>query len=57
MKNYNWWLSREDANNNNVFEGGFLGLDNISVFDRSHALPEGGRLDRQTVLHGWHCLV
>jgi len=46
LKNYNWWLSREDANSNNVFEGGFLGLDNISVFDRSHALPEGGRLDQ-----------
>ena len=46
LKNYNWWLSREDANNNNVFEGGFLGLDNISVFDRSHGLPEGGRLDQ-----------
>ena len=46
LKNYNWWLSREDANHNNVFEGGFLGLDNISVFDRGHNLPEGGRLDQ-----------
>ena len=46
LKNYNWWLNREDANHNNVFEGGFLGLDNISVFDRSHGLPEGGRLDQ-----------
>jgi hypothetical protein len=46
LKNYNWWLNREDANHNNVFEGGFLGLDNISVFDRSHNLPEGGRLDQ-----------
>ncbi|MBS1510934.1 MAG: glucosidase [Bacteroidetes bacterium] len=46
LKNYNWWLAREDDNHNNVFEGGFLGLDNISVFDRSHNLPEGGRLDQ-----------
>jgi hypothetical protein len=46
LKNYNWWLSREDANCNNVFEGGFLGLDNISIFDRSNGLPEGGRLDQ-----------
>ncbi len=46
LKNYNWWLSRQDANHNNIFEGGFLGLDNISVFDRSSGLPEGGRLDQ-----------
>ncbi len=46
LKNYNWWLNREDANHNNVFEGGFLGLDNISVFDRSHGLPDDGRLDQ-----------
>ncbi len=46
LKNYHWWLSREDANCNNVFEGGFLGLDNISVFDRSNGLPKSGRLDQ-----------
>jgi hypothetical protein len=46
QKNYNWWITREDDNHNNVFEGGFLGLDNISVFDRSNGLPEGGRLDQ-----------
>ncbi len=46
QKNYNWWLIQEDDNKNNVFEGGFLGLDNISVFDRTNGLPEGGRLDQ-----------
>jgi hypothetical protein len=46
FKNYHWWLSRQDVNCNSVFEGGFLGLDNISVFDRSNGLPEGGRLDQ-----------
>jgi hypothetical protein len=46
LQNYTWWLNREDANHNNVFEGGFLGLDNISVFDRSNGLPEAGRLDQ-----------
>ncbi len=46
LKNYNWWLTQEDDNKNNVFEGGFLGLDNISVFDRSNGLPEGGKLDQ-----------
>jgi hypothetical protein len=46
LQNYNWWISVVDVNKNNVFEGGFLGLDNISVFDRSYGLPEGGRLDQ-----------
>ncbi|MEO7312926.1 MAG: glucosidase [Chitinophagaceae bacterium] len=46
LKNYKWWLGRVDANHNNVFEGGFLGLDNISIFDRSNGIPEGGRLDQ-----------
>lgn len=46
LKNYNWWLRREDDNHNNVFEGGFLGLDNISIFDRTNGLPEGARLDQ-----------
>jgi hypothetical protein len=41
LLNYAWWINRKDANGHNVFEGGFLGLDNISVFDRSHPLPPG----------------
>ncbi|MEO8795396.1 MAG: glucosidase, partial [Daejeonella sp.] len=46
LKNYQWWVKREDANHNNVFEGGFLGLDNISIFNRSEGIPQGGRLDQ-----------
>jgi hypothetical protein len=46
MKNFTWWLNRKDADGRNVFQGGFLGLDNIGVFDRSAPLPGGGRLDQ-----------
>jgi hypothetical protein len=42
--NFTWWVNRKDAEGRHVFGGGFLGLDNIGVFDRSHALPGGGRL-------------
>ncbi len=45
-RSYNWWLKQGDANNNGMFEGGFLGLDNVSVFDRSNGLPPGSRLDQ-----------
>jgi len=41
LMNYAWWLHRKDADGNNVFEGGSLGLDNISVYDRSQPLPPG----------------
>ncbi|MEO9481433.1 MAG: glucosidase [Maribacter dokdonensis] len=44
--NFNWWVNRQDRNDNNVFQGGFLGLDNIGVFDRSHGVPGGGFLDQ-----------
>src|SRR6185369_18018000 len=44
--NFNWWLNRKDRNGKNVFEGGFLGLDNIGVFDRSRPLPTGGWLEQ-----------
>ncbi len=44
--NFTWWLNRKDPHGHNVFEGGFLGLDNIGVFDRSHALPTGGNLEQ-----------
>jgi hypothetical protein len=46
MLNFNWWVNRKDPGGRNVFAGGFLGLDNIGVFDRSAALPTGGTLDQ-----------
>jgi hypothetical protein len=46
MQNFNWWVNRKDPQGKNVFAGGFLGLDNIGVFDRSAALPTGGHLDQ-----------
>ena len=44
--NFTWWVNRKDAGGRNIFEGGFLGLDNISVFDRTAGLPGGGRLEQ-----------
>jgi len=52
LLNYAWWINRKDAEGHNVFEGGFLGLDNISVFDRSHPLPPGFSL-KQADATGW----
>ncbi|HEY9508105.1 MAG TPA: hypothetical protein VIQ27_19295 [Gemmatimonadales bacterium] len=46
MLNFTWWVNRKDRNGRNVFEGGFLGLDNIGVFDRSAPLPTGGYLEQ-----------
>jgi hypothetical protein len=46
LLNFTWWLNRKDRNDKNVFEGGFLGLDNIGVFDRSAPLPTGGFLEQ-----------
>ncbi len=46
MLNFTWWVNRKDQNGNNIFEGGFLGLDNIGVFDRSKPLPTGGYLEQ-----------
>jgi len=46
MLNFNWWVNRKDPEGRNVFAGGFLGLDNIGVFDRSSQLPTGGHLDQ-----------
>ena len=43
---FTWWVNRKDPDGSNVFQGGFLGLDNIGVFDRSDALPTGGYLDQ-----------
>ena len=44
--NFTWWVNRKDENGNNIFEGGFLGLDNIAVLDRSNALPQHSRLEQ-----------
>ncbi len=46
MLNFTWWVNRKDRDGRNIFEGGFLGLDNIGVFDRSSALPTGGYLEQ-----------
>jgi hypothetical protein len=46
MLNFTWWVNRKDAQGNNIFEGGFLGLDNIGVFDRNARLPMGERLEQ-----------
>jgi hypothetical protein len=46
LLNFTWWVNRKDPSGRNVFEGGFLGLDNIGVFDRSAPLPTGGRLEQ-----------
>lgn len=56
--NFTWWVNRKDSDGRNLFNGGFLGLDNIGVFDRSAPLPGGGRLD-QTDATSWmamYCL-
>jgi hypothetical protein len=44
LLHFTWWVNRKDGDGNNVFEGGFLGLDNIGIFDRSRPLPTGGKL-------------
>ena len=46
LLNFSWWVNRKDRFGDNVFEGGFLGLDNIGVFDRSASLPGGGHLEQ-----------
>ncbi len=58
LLNFTWWVNRKDTEGNNVFEGGFLGLDNIGVFDRSHELPTGGFLEQAdgTSWMGMYCL-
>jgi hypothetical protein len=58
MLNFVWWVNRKDAEGKNVFQGGFLGLDNIGVFDRSQPLPTGGRIEQSdgTSWMGMFCL-
>ncbi len=46
LLNFTWWVNRKDAQGRNIFQGGFLGLDNIGVFDRSSALPTGGFINQ-----------
>ena len=46
LLNFTWWVNRKDRSGKNIFEGGFLGLDNIGVFDRSAPLPTGGYLEQ-----------
>jgi hypothetical protein len=46
MLNFTWWVNRKDESGNNIFEGGFLGLDNIGVFDRNAVFPDGSHLEQ-----------
>ena len=52
LLNFTWWVNRKDAEGKNIFQGGFLGLDNIGVFDRSSPLPTGGHIE-QSDGTGW----
>jgi hypothetical protein len=46
LLNFTWWVNKKDYNGNNIFQGGFLGMDNIGVFDRSNQLPTGGYIEQ-----------
>lgn len=46
LLNFTWWVNKKDTEGKNIFQGGFLGMDNISVFDRSRTLPTGGHIDQ-----------
>jgi hypothetical protein len=58
LLNFTWWVNRKDAAGRNIFQGGFLGLDNIGVFDRSAPLPTGGTIQQSdaTSWMGMYCL-
>jgi hypothetical protein len=58
MLNFTWWVNRKDAQGRNIFQGGFLGLDNIGVFDRSAPLPTGGFINQSdgTAWMAMYCL-
>jgi hypothetical protein len=58
LLNFTWWVNRKDTEGKNIFQGGFLGLDNIGVFDRSKPLPMGGRIEQSdgTSWMGMYCL-
>jgi hypothetical protein len=59
LLNFTWWVNRKDPGGKNVFQGGFLGLDNIGVFDRSAPLPGGGHIEQSdgTSWMGMYCLT
>jgi Glycosyl hydrolase family 63 C-terminal domain len=59
LMNFTWWVNRKDSQGNNIFEGGFLGLDNIGVFDRSKPLPTGGFIEQAdgTAWMAMYCLT
>jgi mannosylglycerate hydrolase MGH1-like protein/glycosyl hydrolase family 63 len=58
LLNFTWWVNRKDPDGMNIFQGGFLGLDNIGIFDRSAPLPTGGHLEQSdaTSWMGMYCL-
>src|SRR3989454_3125853 len=58
LLNFTWWVNRKDPDGANIFQGGFLGLDNIGIFDRSAPLPTGGHLEQSdgTSWMGMYCL-
>lgn len=59
LLNFTWWVNRKDPHGQNIFSGGFLGLDNIGVFDRSKPLPTGGQLEQAdgTAWMAFYCLT
>ena len=59
LLNFTWWVNRKDAEGKNLFSGGFLGLDNIGVFDRSQPLPTGGHLEQAdgTAWMAFYCVT
>lgn len=59
LLNFTWWVNRKDVEGRDIFQGGFLGLDNISLFDRSNALPTGGYINQSdgTAWMGFYCLT
>lgn len=58
LLNFTWWVNRKDTDGSNIFEGGFLGMDNIGVFDRNMKFPSGGRIEQSdgTSWMGMYCL-
>jgi len=57
LLNFTWWVNRKDIEGMNIFQGGFLGLDNIGLFDRSAPLPTGGHLEQSDGRAGWACIA
>ncbi len=55
LLNFTWWVNRKDDSGRNIFQGGFLGLDNIAIFDRSTRCPPAARSTSRTAPPGWRC--